>query len=145
MSLRELQRKIVGLSFISNASGTQTDTGLRLVAGSEDGEIRVWEPRMFQEPVVQLNACEELRGKEMIMPKMEVQPFGQLMGCATVLPAVRIYDISGKQLTDIHCSEAFMSGAKMGWPTAMRFHQLRVSVAIATRERYISAYGMSNT
>ncbi|VDM41062.1 unnamed protein product [Toxocara canis] len=145
MSLRELQRKIVGLSFISNASASQADNGLRLVVGSEDGEIRVWEPRMFQEPIVQLNACEELKGKEMIMPKMEVQPFGQLMGCATVLPAMRIFDISGKQLTDIRYNDAFVSGAKVGLPTALRFHQLRVSVAIATRERFISAYGMPST
>ncbi|VDK57042.1 unnamed protein product [Anisakis simplex] len=145
MVLRELQRKIVGLSFISNTSNAvQTGAGLRLVAGSADGELRVWEPRMFQEPVVQLNACEELKGKEMIMPKMEVQPSGQLMGCATVLPAVRIFDVSGKQLTDIRYSDTFMSGAKHGLPTALRFHQLRVSLAVATKERFISAYGMPN-
>lgn len=48
MSFRELEEPIIGLSLFSNRTGECSEGNLRLIAGSRDGEVRVWEPRMFK-------------------------------------------------------------------------------------------------
>lgn len=48
MSFRELEEPVIGLSLFNNLTGELSEGNLRLIAASRDGEIRLWEPRMFR-------------------------------------------------------------------------------------------------
>lgn len=52
MTSRELEEPVVGLSLFSNASGESSEGDLKLIAGARNGEVRLWEPRMFKVSVV---------------------------------------------------------------------------------------------
>lgn len=45
---RELESSIVSLSLLTDNAGETPGTSLRLIAGAKNGEIRIWEPRMFR-------------------------------------------------------------------------------------------------
>ncbi|VDN19281.1 unnamed protein product [Gongylonema pulchrum] len=76
MSLRELEGPVVGLSLFSNVPGQSSEGVLRLVAGARNGEVHLWEPRMFKEPVASFNACDATKGRKLTC--MEVHTHGQV-------------------------------------------------------------------
>ncbi|KAK6112160.1 Raptor N-terminal CASPase like domain family protein [Brugia pahangi] len=139
MSSRELEKPVIGLSLFSNLAGESSEGNLRLVAGSRDGEIRLWEPRMFKEPVVSFNACSF--PKKDSLTNMEVHVHSQCIGCMDDASMVKLFDLNGKQLGEIRQDDWLVSG-RIGTLISMRFHQLLVSLAVATENQTISFYRM---
>ncbi|VDN18700.1 unnamed protein product [Gongylonema pulchrum] len=139
MSLRELEGPVVGLSLFSNVPGQSSEGVLRLVAGARNGEIHLWEPRMFKEPVASFNACNATKGRKLTC--MEVHTHGQFIGCVDDGSAVRLFDIRGNQLSELHQDE-WLPGGRTGNLVSMRFHQLLVSFALSTQAHTITVYRM---
>lgn len=54
---------------------------------------------------------------------------------------VKLFDVNGKQLGEIH-QDDWLVGGRIGTLTSMRFHQLLVSLAVATENQTISFYRM---
>uniref|UniRef100_A0A0R3RZM9 WD_REPEATS_REGION domain-containing protein n=1 Tax=Elaeophora elaphi TaxID=1147741 RepID=A0A0R3RZM9_9BILA len=139
MSFRELEEPVIGLSLFYNLMGEFSEGNLRLIAGSRDGEIRLWEPRMFKEPVVSFNACSSPRKDS--LTNMEVHTHSQCIGCMDDAAIVKLFDVNGKHLGEIR-QDDWLVGGRIGTLTSMRFHQLLVSLAVATENQTISFYRM---
>uniref|UniRef100_A0A915CZ32 Raptor N-terminal CASPase-like domain-containing protein n=1 Tax=Ditylenchus dipsaci TaxID=166011 RepID=A0A915CZ32_9BILA len=119
----------------------------RLVVGSQDGDVRVWEPRMYQEAIVDFNVGNAEGG--VVMQMMDVQKPGQLIACALEDSTVRLFDVSGKKcLSKIRYStrqtspRGYTNDSSASCLTAMRFHESKVLIGIALNDNSFSAYGV---
>lgn len=65
----------------------------------------------------------------------------QFIGFMEDACAVKLLDVTGKQLSEIHQDE-WLIGGRIGTLVSMRFHQLLVSLAVATQEHTITVYRM---
>ncbi|VDN06650.1 unnamed protein product [Thelazia callipaeda] len=139
ISFRELQEPVIGLSFFYNLQNNSSEGNLRLIAGSRDGEIRLWEPRMFKEPVLGFNVCSS--SKKNSLTSMEIHTYGQIIGCIDDAAVVKLFDVSGKKLNEFRQDDWVISG-RIGTLSSMRFHQLLVSFAVATQGGAITFYRM---
>lgn len=70
--------------------------------------------------------------------------FLQLISCATTVPEVRIYGTNKKLRGEIKYDDALIGG-RLGAPSAVSFHPLRVMLAVSTEERMVSAYGLPHS
>uniref|UniRef100_A0A183HQW9 CPSF_A domain-containing protein n=1 Tax=Onchocerca flexuosa TaxID=387005 RepID=A0A183HQW9_9BILA len=65
----------------------------------------------------------------------------QCIGCIDDAAIVKLFDVNGKQLGEIR-QDDWLVGGRIGTLTSMRFHQLLVSLAVATENQTISFYRM---
>uniref|UniRef100_A0A914N361 Raptor N-terminal CASPase-like domain-containing protein n=1 Tax=Meloidogyne incognita TaxID=6306 RepID=A0A914N361_MELIC len=95
MRLRDSNAPVVGMGILRERQ--------RLLVGTRDGLIRLWEPRMFQEPVAEFNVVTEVfqnsssvSDNSKLLHQMEVQRNAQLVACAMADSSVYIFDIAGR-------------------------------------------------
>uniref|UniRef100_A0A914DRW0 Raptor N-terminal CASPase-like domain-containing protein n=1 Tax=Acrobeloides nanus TaxID=290746 RepID=A0A914DRW0_9BILA len=135
MRLRNFRSPIVGGAILKD--------GQTSIYGSREGEVKVFEHRMFQEPIAQFSALSE-NGKRSaaIMQRMEVQVSGEIVACDTSDSYIRLYDISGKKsLSQIRFGD---TNSQLAFSTAVRFHPERVLFGIATKDNGFAVYGVPN-
>ncbi|KAI1724258.1 target of rapamycin complex 1 subunit mip1 [Ditylenchus destructor] len=143
MRLRDFKAPIIGSSFLD---------GQFLIAGSRDGDIKIYEPRMFHESTVEFNVLDSPLGDESSKASsvslMHIQQSGKLVACALNDSTVRIYDalgtacLSKNRYSPIIASRGTPSDISSLSPTAMRFHQSKVMLGIATTDNCFAAYGL---
>lgn len=144
MSLLGLTGSVVGLSTFSSSDSSGDDI-MSIVAGSDSGDIRIWDPRMYEEPLTEFNVCSHYKPQDLKMLSMDVQNHGKLIACATTVPEVLVYDKEKVKLRGVIKYDDALIGGRLGAPSAVRFHPLRVMLAVSTEERMVSAYGLPHS
>ncbi|GMT03406.1 hypothetical protein PENTCL1PPCAC_25580 [Pristionchus entomophagus] len=149
MALGEHTRTIVGVSVKSEA-----ESRCLLSAASSDGLLCVWEPRMYQEPVVNVNILEDPltlahqqqgphqkrssyeslgggggggNGMGPSVLSMRMHDSAQILACSLSSATVRVYDISGRVVAPLRPWGA----APLLRPTVTAFHPRRALLAVS--------------
>ncbi|KAL3088765.1 hypothetical protein niasHT_027908 [Heterodera trifolii] len=117
LHLRDSNAPVVGMAMLGGDEQRE-----RLLVGTRDGEIRLWEPRMFKEALVEFNVnrvqhrdsgdggasrsggyfggssstAAFVDGQHRMMQQMEVQVQGELIACAMDDATVFLFDIDGR-------------------------------------------------
>uniref|UniRef100_A0A1I7WSS1 WD_REPEATS_REGION domain-containing protein n=1 Tax=Heterorhabditis bacteriophora TaxID=37862 RepID=A0A1I7WSS1_HETBA len=138
MSLHEQSQRIVGVAIRSDGNNRAI-----LAAGSEDGCICVWEPRMYKEPIVDLSLSKES------WPQDEMRDFivhanAQIFGCWMASSQLRVFDISGRSLSSIRQND-FDRGRPLANMSAVAMHKMRCMIAIGSEDGCINVYGQPKT
>ncbi|GMT33590.1 hypothetical protein PFISCL1PPCAC_24887 [Pristionchus fissidentatus] len=137
LSLAEHQKAIVGVSVRSEA-----DSRCLLSAASSDGLLCVWEPRMYKEPIVDVNILESpldhhksYGGPSFSLDSspspsilsMRMDESAQILACSLSTSTVRVYDVSGRLMTPLRPWGA----APLLRPRVTAFHPRRAMLAVA--------------
>lgn len=144
MKFRDLDKAIVKVHLQKKQFGSQ------LVAGSENGQIRVWDPRMFQDPVVtcQLDDTSPVSTtpgffSDMRVSAMDVHEEYELMALSTAdTHTVHLLSLSGKTLNTIRYHDGFM-GQKLSDIRCLKFHPYLISLGLGSADNVVAAYGVS--
>ncbi|KAF8382617.1 daf-15 [Pristionchus pacificus] len=144
-ALQEHSRPIVGMS----VRAVEENRG-RLAAASSDGLLCVWEPRMFKEPIVDVNIFEDplaappdaapakkrtsydsLRmdgpGGGTSVLSMRMHDSAQMLACSLSSSVVRVYDISGRLVAPLKP----WGSAPLLRPAITAFHPKRSLLAVS--------------
>ncbi|GMR33494.1 hypothetical protein PMAYCL1PPCAC_03689 [Pristionchus mayeri] len=157
LSFAEHSKTIVGVSLRA-----VSESRCLLSAASVDGLLCVWEPRMYQEPVVNVNIFEEpfaftpqqkrasynslngglgMGGAAPSMLSMRMHETGQILSCALSSSTVRVYDVSGRVVAPLKPWGA----APLVRPTVTAFHPKRALLAVShstvSGEACLSVFG----
>uniref|UniRef100_A0A1I7SMA5 WD_REPEATS_REGION domain-containing protein n=1 Tax=Bursaphelenchus xylophilus TaxID=6326 RepID=A0A1I7SMA5_BURXY len=126
-----------------------------IIVGAADGDFRVWEPRMYQEPVVEFNVFKDtfasppptMRFTSIQKQKtfhsvyaLDIQSYGQLISCATSDGFVRLFDVCGKKC--LAHTRYGPESTKVG-PSSVRFHSHKVIIGFGN-EKSVCAFGAPN-
>ncbi|KAI6232468.1 WD-REPEATS-REGION domain-containing protein [Aphelenchoides besseyi] len=157
MKLRDFTSPILGIAVAPEKS--------RIVVGAADGDFRVWEPRMYHEPVVEFNVSKTYVAPpqttvEKITTRfstaslrqtppnsnayntqkvhaIDIQSNGQLISCA-IGDMVQMFDVCGKK-----CMSQFKYTTQPNTsPSSMKFHADKVMIGLANSENHLLVYGV---
>lgn len=110
----------------------------KLIAASKDGQIRIWEPRMFNEPV------KKLRIDQGNLIVMDAHPNCNLLALGSTAHTVQLMDYEGHKRGLIQYHEGFL-GQKLGDVRALKFHPYRINLSLGTADSVISVYGLDRS
>lgn len=124
-----------------------------IIVGSQDGDFRVWEPRMYQEPIVEFNVFKDTFNSpppptrfnnttaktSNLVHSIDIQANGQLISCAANDGYIRIFDVCGKKCLN----QTRFTSTPQKPPTAMKFHSYKVLLGYGT-DKTLSAFGAPN-
>ena len=207
MRFRDSNAPVVGMGFLRERQ--------RLLVGTRVGFVRLWEPRMFEEPISEFNVAKKgarqsslsaaANDASNILQQMDVQKNGQLVACAMADSTIHLFDIDGREgalskvryptasgtassyfyspssaivgglsslllkharrrsssggssldgraspslavnsTTTATSSSAQQNQPTLAAPTAMRFHQYRVLLGVASGDSQFRAFAMPN-
>jgi len=123
--------------------------GSQLVAGSENGQIRVWDPRMFQDPVVACRIDDPMSPTpspfgDCRVSAMDVHEEYDLMALATAdTHTVHVLNLNGKTLNTIRYHDGFM-GQKLSDVRCLKFHPYLLSLGLGSADNVVATYGVSS-
>lgn len=120
----------------------ELDPKARVVAcgsGSASPSLRIWEPRMYADPVTTLDV--EGGG----VGAMAVHPRGELIALATAgpaAPAITLHNFRGRRLSAIRYHDGLM-GQRIASTTNLAFHPFRLALAATAADHLVALYGLS--
>jgi hypothetical protein len=155
----ETRSKVVGCSFLGETS--------TLMIGHEDGIIKVYDPRQFEDPLEVFKADEnrveapksmsstfmpfsnnntvKRSNYPLTMNKMIVQSSNSIAACAMNDSTIRLFDLNNKR----HKSIEYILHPQATQPliqstiSTMRFHSRRVHLAVATENNVLGVYNVN--
>ncbi|KRX92306.1 Regulatory-associated protein of mTOR [Trichinella pseudospiralis] len=132
MTLRDLRRAVFKVHLEQASVGGAG--GGRLVAASRSGQLCIWEPRMYREPVLFKDVgvrCLSSFDVHRTYPLIAVWNGAQ----------VDLINFDGKSMGLIRPDVSSMTTA-LGRLTALRFHPVQVSIGLAEQDGQFSLYGL---
>lgn len=130
MTLRDLQCDVVQVYLQPKIVGSH------VVAGSVDGNVCVWDPRMFRDPVSYFKTGEST------VTTMDVHPSLELIASATANHKVYVSNFNGHQLGMIQYHDGFM-GQRLVDINCLKFHPYRINLAVGSIDCILAMYGLS--
>lgn len=134
LTLRDLRTSVVGAHLRHNSSRSN------LVAASMDGQICLWEPRMFQDPIMSVKLLDE--GKA--ITAFDAHYEAELIVIATSQPFIHVVNHSGRLVNTIKNPEGIASlpHRSFGAVKVLQFHPLRINFASACSDGCSSIFSV---
>lgn len=138
MTLRELHHPIVAVHLQQSCNKATP----YLVAASRTGEIRLWEPRMYQDATLAVNLQID---EGHYLSAFDVHQKADLFVCGTTQPLIYVLNHSGRIINMIKNPEgiATLPHKSFGEIKAVKCHPYRVSLAAASADGFTSCYGVN--
>lgn len=129
MTLRDLHSNVLKV-FLQPKS-----IGSHVVAGNVDGNVCIWDPRMFRDPISLFKVCETN------VTTMDVHSSLELISCATTNHKVFTTNFCGQSMGVIQYHDGFM-GQRLVEINCLKFHPYRINLAVGSIDCILSMYGL---
>ncbi|KRX15290.1 Methylmalonic aciduria type A -like protein, mitochondrial, partial [Trichinella nelsoni] len=134
MTLRDLGRAVFKVHLEQASVGGGSGGGGRLVAASRSGQLCIWEPRMYREPVLFKDIGVRCRSS------FDVHRYYPLIA-AWNGAQVDLINFDGKSM-GLFRPDVSNTTTTMGRLAALRFHPVQVSIGLAEQDGQFSLYGL---
>ncbi|KRX38174.1 Methylmalonic aciduria type A -like protein, mitochondrial [Trichinella murrelli] len=134
MTLRDLGRAVFKVHLEQASVGGGGGGGGRLVAASRSGQLCIWEPRMYREPVLFRDVGVRCRSS------FDVHRYYPLIA-AWNGAQVDLINFDGKSMGLFRPDVSNMT-TTLGRLAALRFHPVQVSIGLAEQDGQFSLYGL---
>ncbi|KRZ49842.1 UDP-glucose:glycoprotein glucosyltransferase 1 [Trichinella nativa] len=134
MTLRDLGRAVFKVHLEQASVGGGGGGGGRLVAASRSGQLCIWEPRMYREPVLFKDVGVRCRSS------FDVHRYYPLIA-AWNGAQVDLINFDGKSMGLFRPDVSNMT-TTLGRLAALRFHPVQVSIGLAEQDGQFSLYGL---
>ncbi|CDW56927.1 regulatory associated protein of mTOR [Trichuris trichiura] len=130
MTLRDLEAPVCKVHLEGAPSGS------RLVAGTSRGQLCVWDPRLFQEPVT---LCQIGDGD---VTAIDIHPCLPMAAVGIGGSQVNVINFNGQTLASIRHHESFV-GQKTGDLSCLTFHPMQVTLGIGESDCMFTVYSLN--